>query len=136
MPTDVLNEIFKNYEELVVRQIKSKGYYQDCSLCDNVIKHPKGEFKACDYVMCNIGYNEDGKWHSTGIPLHRIVYVWFNDIIMPYNKYGELMDICHNNRDRHDNHIRNLRWDTRKNNLAERKGYINQYGYRKVKDEY
>ena len=136
VPTETLNRLYRNYEELIVRQIKTKGYYQECSICVDRVPHPKGYFKQCDYLMCNIGYrDENGKWKSTGIPLHRIIYVWFNDVIQPYNENGELMDICHINHNRHDNHIGNLKWDTRRNNLAERKGFINQYGYRKVAED-
>ena len=41
------------------------------------------------------------------------------------------MEICHVNGDSSNNHITNLTWDTAKNNRAQRKGAINQYGLKK-----
>ena len=132
------NKLDRNYKTAVVRQIKKSGKWKDCSICPNTRPHPKGLLKECTYIVCNIGYwDENKRWRSTGIPLHRIIYAWFNDVILPYNENDELMDICHNNRQRDDNHINNLRWDTRAHNLAEREGFINQWGPRKKakKDE-
>ena len=42
------------------------------------------------------------------------------------------MEICHIDGNSSNNHITNLTWDTAKNNRANRRGAVNQYGLRKV----
>lgn len=123
-----LNEEFKDYKTFEIYQYsyRRKKWLPKIA-CENTKKHELGINKECMYLQ--VPLRLFGKPGS--IPLHRLVYVWFNGQIKPYNKNGELMDICHIDRDSKNNHISNLKWDTRKNNLAERTGAINQYGIRK-----
>lgn len=108
----------------------------------NTKAHDKGILKECTYFQVSltkpVSENSTMK-NGFGVPLHRLVYVWFNDIIEPYNEYNEKMEVCHKERylddPIKDSHILNLFYDTAKNNRATRKGAINQYGLRK-KDKY
>lgn len=84
----------------------------------------------CTYYQ--VGITEPKK-ATKGIPLHRIIYVWFNDIILPYNENKEKMEVCHIDGISSNNHILNLKYDTAKNNRAERGGAKNQY-WRKLDD--
>lgn len=129
IPTKDLN---RDYETLEVYQWSNRmKKYLLRPPVPNTALHPQGELKECTYYQVNITSGAKGSRISQGLPLHRVVYVWFNDVIYPYNEDNEKMEILHNNGDRSDNHINNLRWDTAKQNRAERKGYVNQYGVRK-----
>ena len=131
--TKQLKKDFWNYKTLEVQQYsnKYKKWYPRKPISNTKI-HSKGIKKKCTYYQIGISRR---KQTTIGIPLHRIVYVWFNDIILPYNENEEKMEICHNIRVPNDiildNHIKNLRWDTAKQNRAERDGAINQYGRKK-----
>lgn len=125
MPQEKLYETFKGYKTFDIYQYSFKFHkWLKKTPIPNTKIHEKGINKECTYLQIPVS-------GIGSIPLHRFVFVWFNEIIEPYNENGELMDICHKDRDRENNHIDNLKWDTRKNNLAERTGAINQYGRRK-----
>ena len=67
------------------------------------------------------------KYPSAGMKkviLSRAMYAWF------YNEAPAGMDVDHINGDSLDDRIENLQLLTRKENLAKRKGNINQYGLR------
>lgn len=87
--------------------------------------HDKGIIGRCQYMQVATT--------PRSIPLHRLVYCWFNDIIPAYNENGEKMEIGHGKYGSLNNHISNLKLITAKENRAERKGSINQYGLRKAK---
>lgn len=127
IPTDQLSDNYKTFE---IYQYKRSGYMK-CKETPNSQPHPKGLIKTTTYMQVNIGHWEGKKWKSAGIPLHRVVFVWFNDIVKAYDDNGRKMDICHKDHKWYNNHIKNLKWDTHKNNLAERDGYINQWGFKK-----
>lgn len=61
--------------------------------------------------------------------LSRAVYAWYN-LIAPAN-----YDIDHINNDSLDDRLENLQLLTRAENLAKRKGHMNQYASSLVKDE-
>ena len=65
-----------------------------------------------------IGLNKNGKMHNKAI--HRLVLETF------MCKCPKGMQGCHNNGDKSDNRIENLRWDTAKNNSADRISHGNQ----------
>ena len=129
IPSNVLRAFYYEYETLEVRQYSNKfKKWIDKKPKSNTAIHKKGIIGKCTYYQIGLGVP---KHKSIGIPLHRLVYVWFHDIIEPYNENNEKMEICHLNGDSSNNHITNLVWDTAKNNRAQRKGAINQYGLRK-----
>lgn len=97
----------------------------------NTKLHDKGQIGKTTYYQVPITINGIG----TAIPLHRIVYVWFNDIIPAYNEYDEKLEICHKDGNWENCHISNLVLDTAKNNRAQRNGYVNQWGKRKNEQE-
>lgn len=129
IPTKDLNRDYKTLE--VYQWSNKKKKYLLRKPVPNTAFHMQGELVICTYYQVNITSGDKGKRVSEGLPLHRIVYVWFNDVIYPYNENNEKMEIMHNNGDSSNNHISNLRWDTAKQNRAERKGYVNQWGKRK-----
>lgn len=94
----------------------------------NTKKHEKGMIGECAYYQIPICIPHK---ITQGIPLHRVIYVWFNDIIEPYNEDNEKMEICHKERylddPVKDSHITNIFYDTAKVNRAMRKGAKNQY---------
>ena len=128
-----LNEIKDTYKTFQIFQTtpRNKGRYLERKPIPNNKNHSKGINKNCTYYQVGLAYGPKGHRATKGIPLHRIVYVWFKDLILPYNFEGEKMDICHIDHDWKNCHFSNLKWDTHKNNLAERTGAINQYGKRK-----
>lgn len=133
IPTKALKMFFYDYKTIEIQQFSFKyNKWYTKKPIPNKVPHPKGIIGECTYYQVPITI--DG--HGTSIPLHRIVYVWFNDIIEPYNEDNEKMEICHIDGDSSNNHILNLTYDTAKNNRAQRKGAINQYGYRKEKYGY
>lgn len=75
-------------------------------------KHPKGEIGEAKY------------YYLMRFPLHRILYIWFYDDLKPD------LDVCHIDHNWANNNISNLKQDTHRNNLLERRGSINQYGKR------
>lgn len=120
-----LNEKHGNYKTFEIFQYSYKyNRWLPKQAVRNTIRHDKGINKECSYYQVPVRFY--GK--PASIPLHRFIYVWFKGEINPYNEHGELMDICHVDRDSSNNHITNLKWDTRKNNLAERTGATNQWG--------
>lgn len=131
IPSNVLRASYYEYENLEIRQYsnKFKKWITKTPTANTAI-HKKGILGKCTYYQIGLGVP---KHKSIGIPLHRIIYAWFYDIIEPYNENNEKMEICHINGDSSNNHITNLVWDTAKNNRAQRKGAINQYGLRKKK---
>ena len=60
-----------------------------------------------------ISLSRDGKWLCKGV--HRLVLETF------VGSCPEGMEGCHNNGIRSDNRLENLRWDTPKNNIADKK---------------
>ena len=129
IPSNVLRAFYYEYETLEVRQYSNKfkeWIYKKPR--PNTKIHEKGLIGHCTYYQISLSVP---KQKSVGIPLHRIVYAWFHDIIEPYNENNEKMEICHKNGDSSNNHITNLTWDTAKNNRAQRRGAINQYGLKK-----
>lgn len=122
---------YDNYQTLTVVQY-SKRYKKwiEKKPNSNHAIHPKGIIGVCTYDQISISVPHN---LSRGIPLHRIVYVWFNDIIEPYNEYNEKMEICHKDGNSHNNHLSNLVWDTAKNNRAMRKGARNQHDTPRLK---
>ena len=131
IPTKALKLFYYDYKTLEVRQWSNKfNKWIIKKPMPNTKLHEKGIIGKCTYYQISLSIP---KQKSIGIPLHRIIYVWFNDIIEPYNENNEKMEICHIDGDPSNNHITNLTWDTAKNNRAQRKGAINQYGMRKEK---
>ena len=131
IPSNVLRAFYYEYENLEIRQYSNKyKKWFDKTPCPNTATHEKGIIGACTYYQISLSVP---KKKSVGIPLHRIVYAWFHDIIEPYNENNEKMEICHKNGDSSNNHITNLVWDTAKNNRAQRKGAKNQYWLKKEK---
>ena len=131
IPTKALKLFYYDYKTLEIRQYsrKFKRWFIK-KPCANTKIHEKGIIKQCTYYQIPICIPHQ---RTQGIPIHRIVYVWFNDIIEPYNENNEKMEICHIDGNPANNHITNLTWDTAKNNRAQRKGAINQYGMKKEK---
>ena len=131
IPSNVLRAFYYEYETLEIRQYSNKfKKWFDKTPCPNTTTHEKGIIGKCITYQISLSVP---KQKSVGIPLHRIIYAWFNDIIEPYNENNEKMEICHINGDSSYNHITNLVWDTAKNNRAQRKGAVNQYGLKKEK---
>ena len=131
IPTKALKLFYYDYKTLEVRQWSNKfNKWIIKKPMPNTKLHEKGIIGKCTYYQISLSIP---KQKSIGIPLHRIIYVWFNDIIEPYNENNEKMEICHIDGNPSNNHITNLTWDTAKNNRAQRKGAINQYGMRKEK---
>ena len=131
IPTKALKLFYYDYKTLEVRQWSNKfNKWIIKKPMPNTKLHEKGIIGECTYYQISLSVP---KQKSIGIPLHRIIYVWFNDIIEPYNENNEKMEICHIDGDPSNNHITNLKWDTAKNNRAQRKGAINQYGMKKEK---
>ena len=129
IPSNILRAFYYEYENLEIRQYSNKfKKWIDKTPNPNTAIHEKGIIGKCTYYQISLSVP---KKKSVGIPLHRIVYAWFHDIIEPYNENNEKMEICHINGDSSDNHITNLVWDTAKNNRAQRKGAVNQHGLRK-----
>ena len=141
--TETLKLFYYDYKTLKVIQWSNRyKKWIDKTPIPNTKAHDKGILKKCTYFQVSltkpISPNSNNK-NGFGVPLHRLVYVWFNDIIEPYNENNELMEICHTNRylddPIKDSHILNIFYDTAKNNRAMRKGAVNQYGPRK-KEKY
>ena len=131
IPTKALKMFYYDYKTLEIRQYSNKfKKWITKTPIPNTKIHEKGIIGKCTYYQISLSVP---KQKSIGIPLHRIIYVWFNDIIEPYNENNEKMEICHIDGDSSNNHITNLVWDTAKNNRAQRKGAINQYGMKKEK---
>ena len=131
IPTKALKLFYYDYKTLEIRQYSNKfKKWITKKPIPNTKIHEKGIIGKCTYYQISLSVP---KQKSIGIPLHRIIYVWFNDIIEPYNENNEKMEICHIDGDSSNNNITNLVWDTAKNNRAQRKGAINQYGMRKEK---
>lgn len=129
IPTQELNKHYKRFEIYQWSTLQQK--YVLRPIVPNTKLHEKGKIGKCTYYQVNITSGTKGHRKSQGIPLHRIVYVWFNDILPAYNNTNEKLEILHNYRYHNDyikdNHILNLRLDTAKQNRAERQGAINQY---------
>lgn len=131
IPSNVLRAFYYEYETLEVRQYSSKfKKWITKTPIANTAVHKKGIIGKCTYYQ--IGLSAP-KQKIGGIPLHRIIYAWFYDIVEPYNENNEKMEVCHKNGDSSNNHITNLVLDTAKNNRAQRNGAVNQYGLRKKK---
>lgn len=132
MSTLGLRMFFDDYKTLEVRQWSNKfKRWFIKNPVPNTKEHEKGIIGECTYYQVPICVPHKS---TQGIPLHRIVYVWFNDVIEPYNEFNEKMEVCHINGDSSNNHIHNLKYDTAKNNRAQRKGAKNQYW--KLKEKY
>lgn len=120
-----LRMFFYDYKTLEVRQWSTRyNKWLTKNPIPNTAPHEKGIIGECTYYQLSLSIPHK---NSQSIPLHRLVYVWFNDIIEPYNENNEKMEICHIDGDSSNNHITNLVWDTAKNNRAQRKGAKNQY---------
>ena len=129
IPSNVLRAFYYEYENLVVRQYSNRyKKWIDKEPQPNTAVHEKGIIGKCTYYQISLSVP---KQDSVGVPIHRIIYAWFHDIIEPYNENDEKMEICHIDGDSSNNHITNLTWDTAKNNRAQRKGAVNQHGLRK-----
>lgn len=121
-------DLWKNYEYAEIYQENKWGNLVLKVPQPNKKPHDKGILKECTYYQIGITCGVKGQRKTIGIPVHRIIYAWFNDIIYAYNDKGEKMDICHINKPTSNNHINNLKWDTHRNNINERTGATNQYG--------
>lgn len=131
IPTLALKMFYHDYETLEVRQWSNKfKRWIIRKPIANTKLHEKGIIKQCTYYQISLCIPHE---KTKGMPLHRIVYVWFNDIIEPYNENNEKLEVCHIDGDSSNNHILNLKLDTAKNNRAQRQGAVNQYGIRKEK---
>ena len=121
--TDALNLFYNDYKQMYIKQYskKYKTWYIKTPIVNDKL-HEKGEIGKTSYYQVAITINGKG----TAIPLHRIIYVWFNDIIPAYNENNEKMEICHKDGNWQNCHISNLILDTAKNNRATRKGNVNQ----------
>lgn len=129
IPSKVLRAFYYEYETLEIRQYSNKfKKWINKTPNPNTAIHEKGIIGKCTYYQISLSVP---KQKSAGIPINRIVYAWFHDIIEPYNENNEKMEIGHLNGDSSDNHITNLIWDTAKNIRARRKGAVNQHGLRK-----
>ena len=129
IPSNVLRAFYYEYENLEIRQYSNRfKKWITKKPKPNTKIHEKGIIGKCTYYQISLSVP---KQKSVGIPLHRIIYVWFHDIIEPYNENNEKLEICHVNGDSSNNHITNLVLDTAKNNRAQRKGAVNQHGLRK-----
>ena len=125
-----LRMFFYDYKTLEVRQWSTRyNKWLTKTPIPNTASHDKGIIGECTYYQISLSVP---KGNTLGVPLHRLVYVWFNDIIEPYNENNEKMEICHIDGDSSNNHITNLVWDTAKNNRAQRKGAKNQYSKPKL----
>ena len=125
IPSNVLRAFYYEYENLEIRQYSNKfKKWIDKTPQPNTALHEKGIIGKCTYYQISLSVP---KKDSVGVPIHRIIYAWFHDIIEPYNENNEKMEICHIDGDSSNNHITNLVWDTAKNNRAQRKGAKNQY---------
>ena len=134
IPSNVLRAFYYEYENLEIRQYSNKyKKWIDKTPNPNTKIHEKGIIGKCTYYQISLSVP---KQKSVGIPIHRIIYAWFHDIIEPYNENNEKMEICHIDGNSSNNHITNLVWDTAKNNRAQRKGAINQYGLKKKKEKF
>lgn len=134
IPSNVLRAFYYEYETLEIRQYSNKfKKWITKTPCPNTANHEKGIIGKCTYYQIGLRFT---KQKTGAIPLHRIIYVWFHDIIEPYNENNEKMEICHINGDSSNNHITNLAWDTAKNNRSQRNGAVNQYGLRKKKEKF
>lgn len=132
LPKDELNKRFNDpaiegpqYEKLEIFQYSNKykkWYYKKPIKYEK--EHIFGINKVVTYYNISLTLNGNGR----GIGYHRFVYAFFNDIAKAYNENNELMDICHKDHNTANNNIKNLIWDTRKNNLSDRTGATNQYG--------
>ena len=131
IPSNVLRAFYYEYETLEIRQYsnKFKKWITKTPIANTAI-HKQGIIGKCTYYQIGLRFT---KQKTGAIPLHRIVYAWFYDIIEPYNENNEKMEICHINGDSSNNHITNLAWATAKKNRAQRGGAVNQYGFRKKK---
>ena len=131
IPSNVLRAFYYEYETLEIRQYsnKFKKWITKKPIVNTAI-HKKGIIGKCTYYQIGLRFT---KQKTGAIPLHRIIYAWFYDIIEPYNENNEKMEVCHKNGDSNNNHITNLVLDTAKNNRAQRNGAVNQYGLRKKK---
>ena len=128
MTLEELQQDFYNYKTLEIFQWSNKfkkWIYKTGTQNDKF--HEYGINKVCTYYQ--VPLTLFGK--PMGVPIHRVIYVWFHGEIQPFNDDGELMDICHIDRDSSNNHITNLVWDTKRHNNAQRTGAVNQYGLRK-----
>ena len=143
LDTETLKLFYYDYKTLRVVQWSTKyKKWLDKTPIANTKAHDKGILKECTYFQVSltkpVSYRSINK-NGFGVPLHRLVYVWFNDVILPYNENNEKMEICHKERflddPVKDSHILNIFYDTAKNNRASRQGAVNQYGLRK-KEKY
>ncbi|QDF19244.1 hypothetical protein SEA_STICKYNOTE_47 [Corynebacterium phage Stickynote] len=76
----------------------------------NILKENSVE---CGHQRINLGRRENGLW------VHRLVLEAFVGPCPPW------MECCHNNGDPSDNRVENLRWDTKKSNMADRRKHGN-----------
>lgn len=142
--TTALKMFYDNYQTLEVRQYSKKfKRWITKKPVKNTKTHDKGILKECSYYQISISVPHKP---SKGVPLHRIVYVWFNDVIKPYNDDKEKLEVCHYRRYEDpvkDSHLLNLFIGTAKLNRAMRQGARNQhdtvrakqYGLQALKDE-
>lgn len=120
-----LNQEYKRDSSGLIREIDGKyiTFYKKCPKYSfrskwvhpykNDKEHPKGEIGMTSY------------YSLLGLSLHRVLYIWFYNDLLPE------MDICHIDHNWSNNNLSNLKQDTHRNNLSERRGSINQYGKRK-----
>lgn len=122
-------------EDLQTRQIPGFPKYR-VSACGRVfielIKGHKELMPRNSHGYLSVRMREGGevwKWRK----IHRLVaFAWMEA------PEGEKLEVCHINGDRTDNRLENLKWDTRKNNIADRKRYNPEFtksGKRKLTPE-
>lgn len=130
---------YYNYKTLEIKQWSNKEQkWLVKTPIANTAKHEQGIIGECTYYQVSISKphkTKPGRFEGIGIPLHRIVYAWFNDIVPAYSATNEKLEICHKQRYEDpikDCHILNLFLDTAKNNRRQRRGAVNQYDIRRL----
>lgn len=97
----------------------------------NICRHDKGIIKEAKYEIIGFtGVLEDGTRKCMSLPYHRFLYAWFNGCALAG------YDVCHKDGDGFNNKLSNLKQDTHKNNLRERKGAVNQWWNFKRDEQY
>ena len=74
-----------------------------------------------------VGFSDNGK--PIAYPLHRLLYAWYIGYV-PAN-----MDVDHIDNNSQNNDLSNLQLSTRKDNLAKREGFKNQWDAMKANEE-
>lgn len=92
--------------------------------CLNVKYHKKSGKMKWYWI---VGFSENGE--PKAYPLHRLLYAWYIGYV-PAN-----MDVDHIDNNSLNNDLSNLQLSTRKDNLAKREGFKNQWDAMKANEE-